>query len=103
MYLHLYHGRKDPAADLDDWGEGGPTLEGVVHLQWTYGCLYVLFATSEDCEAARRKTGWEDGPHENSLTMNTDGDLVEILTDGVTWYFGDWCLRANTPGEVANG
>ncbi len=99
MYLHLYHGRKDPTADMDDWGDAGPTLDSVVHLQWTYGSFHVLFATSEDREAARRKTGWEDGPFENSLTMNTDGDMVETLADGITWYFGDWCLRANAPGE----
>lgn len=103
MYLHLYHGRKDPAVDMPDWGDAGPTLDSVVHLQWTYSSHYVLFATSEDREAARRETGWEDGPFENSLEMKTAGDMVEVTYNGETWYFGDWCLRANAPGEVANG
>lgn len=93
MKLHLYHGRTDPAAELDDWGEGGPTLTSIVHLQWTYDNVYLLFATSEDCEAARRQVGWEDGPFEHSLAMEIVGDLVETRVDGTSYYFGDWCLR----------
>ncbi len=24
LYLRLYHGRKDPQEDLEDWGSAGP-------------------------------------------------------------------------------
>lgn len=26
IYLELYHGRRDPEQDLDDWGEVGPVI-----------------------------------------------------------------------------
>ena len=37
LYLHLYHGRKDPAEDLDDWGSEGPTFGPYASIQITYG------------------------------------------------------------------
>lgn len=103
MYLHLYHGRKDPAADMDDWGEDGPTLEGVVHLQWTYTSINVLFATQEACETARAQTGWGPGSYENSLEMTFSGDMVDVVVASEIMYFGDWCLRADAPGEKSDG
>lgn len=93
MKLHLYHGRTDPAADMDDWGDGGPTLTSIIHLQWTYESIYVLFATSEDCEAARRQTGWQSGPFEYSLEISFSNGMVDTSLGGKTVWFGDWCLR----------
>lgn len=93
MKMHLYHGRTDPAADMDGWGVNGPTLTSIVHLQWTYNNIYLLFATSEDCEVARRQTGWPSGPFEYSLEVPRDEDMVTCTLDGKTIWFGDWCLR----------
>lgn len=38
MKLRLYHGRKDPEQDMEDWGTDGPTLE-VEWVQYTYGSI----------------------------------------------------------------
>lgn len=35
MFLELFHGRRDPAADLEDWGDQGPIFECVqVHVTY---------------------------------------------------------------------
>jgi hypothetical protein len=38
MYLKLFHGRKDPSSDMEDWGFQGPTFEVGRFVQGTYGC-----------------------------------------------------------------
>lgn len=93
MKLHLYHGRTDPAADMPDWGLGGPVILGVVHLQYTYGSLYALFANADARNAARDVTGWNEGPHEYGLEIEQDEDMVVATTNGEKVWYGDWCLR----------
>lgn len=36
VYIQLFHGRKDPDATMDDWGETGPTLGPLTYVQMTY-------------------------------------------------------------------
>ncbi len=36
VYIQLFHGRKDPDASMDDWGEDGPTLGPFEYVQMTY-------------------------------------------------------------------
>lgn len=38
VYLHLFHGRKDPEQDMADWGEDGPLLGPLEWVQITYLC-----------------------------------------------------------------
>ncbi|MBT7989617.1 MAG: hypothetical protein HN769_07055 [Anaerolineae bacterium] len=37
LYLRLYHGRKDPQEDLEDWGSEGPIFGPYISIQITYG------------------------------------------------------------------
>lgn len=37
QYLRLYHGRKDPKENLEDWGSEGPTFGPYESIQVTYG------------------------------------------------------------------
>lgn len=36
VYIHLFHGRKDPAEDLEDWGSDGPFLGPLDFVHFTY-------------------------------------------------------------------
>lgn len=36
LYLHLYHGRKNPAEEMDDWGFAGPTFGPLTCVVQTY-------------------------------------------------------------------
>jgi hypothetical protein len=40
VYINLFHGRKDPFADMDGFGEAGPII-GPLHFSWTYKSLKV--------------------------------------------------------------
>jgi hypothetical protein len=56
VYLHLYHGRKDPNQDLDDWGEEGPCIGPLDSWHATYmlniraysGSVELFFPTHDD-------------------------------------------------------
>jgi hypothetical protein len=68
IYLHLYHGRTDPAASLEDWGSEGPTFatQGI-HVTYT-------------AHIALRE------PANGELWFYED----MLYYDGV--YYGDWTL-----------
>jgi hypothetical protein len=36
LYLHLYHGRKDPAEEMQNWGFDGPTFGPLCNVGMTY-------------------------------------------------------------------
>lgn len=40
MYLRLYHGRTDPAREMDDWGFNGPTFGPLSCYVHTYCCTF---------------------------------------------------------------
>jgi len=40
MYLRLYHGRTDPAQEMDDWGFAGPTFGPLSCYVHTYCCTF---------------------------------------------------------------
>lgn len=67
IYLHLYHGRKDPLEDLEDWGSEGPVFGPYENVQITYGAHIKMHAPD----------GFDD------LTWHED----LVYYDGV--YYGD--------------
>ena len=92
MKLHLFHGRKTPNEQLDDWGEEGPTIE-VEAIHVTYGDHWRLkFAdrreATKQTHLAKSK-GWE--------TMD-DGWVWVFLTGGMFphggMFYGDWDVSA---------
>lgn len=76
VYLELFHGRKDPEAVMDDWGEEGPIFGPYAHAHTTY--------------QSDIRMGDEKGTM-NFFTINDKHGLV--FYDGV-WY-GDWSVFAD--------
>lgn len=80
-YLRLFHGRKDPAQDLNDWGEDGPYVGPFSAVTWTYGNLKLH--TKDDFRELHRKQ---------------DGDMIR---HNDMWY-GDFELSWIDGLEEAN-
>lgn len=70
MYINLFHGRKYPEKEMEDWGEQGPII-GPVALSWTYGGFKI------------HKPGW--GDEFEFVKMGSELDLIYF--DGM--YYGD--------------
>lgn len=68
VYLYLFHGRNEPGAELNDWGDGGPVFGPFPFVQTTY--------------ANEIKLGYEDEE------LHVCADL--IFYDGK--YYGDWSV-----------
>lgn len=109
MKLLLLHGRGDPEQDLNDWGYGGPTLEGVRALHVTYLSTYALyFDTPEQAEEAQRLTGWrpwnrDAGNRPIALEMPFHNELLHTdPPECKTRYFGDWELQTKDGAAPAD-
>lgn len=86
MRIHLYHGRKDPAAEMDDWGHIGPTLDGVDYVHCVYKHhLHVKFVSPAAAQIAHELTGWS---FLDSMALDVDftEDCIRCRDD----YYGDW-------------
>ena len=75
MKIRLYHGRKNPEQEMDDWGFDGSILNGVDGIVWTYGMARVFFVNDSALEKARELTGWEKIG--DSLEMCVCDNLIE--------------------------
>lgn len=75
MYLQLFHGRKSPDEQLDNWGTDGPVFGPLQFCHTTYGCHI--------------KLGYLD---DDGLESRGDLHVIENLVyyDGV--YYGDWSV-----------
>jgi hypothetical protein len=49
MYLRLYHGRTDPAQEMDEWGFDGPTFGPLSSYVHTYCCHFRIHG---DCDTS---------------------------------------------------
>jgi hypothetical protein len=86
----IFHGRKTPDEDLDDWGFEGPTLDGILWIHFTYMATFnVRFKDLESFNHAKEVTGWPSWD-ELTLSMTFEGDLLKTK-DG---YFGDFELQS---------
>ena len=79
LYLKLFHGRKAPDEQLDDWGSDGPIFGPYSHAHTTYQC-HVRFGKSDG------------GCDELSIV---ESELVYY--DGV--YYGDWSVFGELEGQ----
>ncbi len=50
MYLRLYHGRTDPAQEMDDWGFDGPTFGPLSSYVHTYCCHFRIYGECDTSE-----------------------------------------------------
>lgn len=78
MYLHLFHGRSDPAQQMNDWGFDGPTFGPTGGVQVTSACHIQLMVGDA------------------MLVLRVDGSMVYY--DG-EWY-GGWVVLPEAPGAV---
>jgi len=72
VYLRLFHGRTDPAQQMDDWGSDGPILGPYLFCHTTYSC--------------HLKLGRPDGGCDELHIAATD----LLYYGGV--YYGDWSV-----------
>jgi hypothetical protein len=81
MYLRLYHGRIDPAQEMDDWGFVGPTFGPLSCYVHTYCCTFRIYAES-----------------------GTDEVWLDKRDDMIRWdgsYYGDMQLFIAGPDDKA--
>lgn len=71
LYIRLFHGRIDPAQDLDEWGSDGPIFGPCKFVHTTYTSLVRL--------------GYEDGSCDELLTFE---DMLYYDDH----YYGDWSI-----------
>lgn len=72
VYLYLFHGRRDPKENLDNWGENGPVLGPLDYVHTTYGSC----------------VKWGYGQREKEGHFTIVDDL--LYYDGM--YYGDWSV-----------
>ena len=72
LYIRLFHGRTDPAQQMDDWGTDGPILGPYIFCHTTYGCHLKMGRANGDCDEL--------------FIVGTD----LLYYDGV--YYGDWSV-----------
>lgn len=96
LFIHLYHGRKHPSDNLEDWGADGPIIGPLAYVHTTYRCD-VKFAASPDVMDRFFPTvmaNWRAQGLSNfhgplcDWQFNVVEDMIEF--DGV--YYGDWSV-----------
>lgn len=78
MYLSLFHGRKDPKQEMDDWGEDGPMFGPLLSVGITYNSTICLMTPDGDLT----------GPLCPGDVLCFKGDM--LYYDGM--YYGDWSV-----------
>ena len=78
LYLRLYHGRKDPKEDLEDWGSEGPIFGSYTSIQITYEAHIKMHAPDHFDDLT-----WEDdliyydGIYYGDVGISSDHNTVE--------------------------
>lgn len=75
LYLNLYHGRKEPAQRLKDWGSDGPAIK-IADFGFTYTTLWFV--------------PWNDGKPTDRVELDDFIHEGMVHYDGV--YYGDFCV-----------
>lgn len=95
MQFRLWHGRKSPDEDLEDWGFDGPILNDVESFESIYNATNTIrFLTEEACRNAQQVTGW---PSYGDLILEIPGttELIETrepTREHIPAYYGKWLL-----------
>ncbi|AOH85601.1 hypothetical protein AWL63_18330 [Sphingomonas panacis] len=104
LYLRLYHGRRDPAEQLEDWGSEGPIIGPLAFVQTTYMCDVKFAAAPEvmDRFFPTVMAGWRERGLSNAdgplcdWQFSVTSDLIDY--DGV--YYGDWTVFLANPTDI---
>lgn len=90
MRLTMRHGRDYGSEELPNWGDPGPTLEGIMAVHVTYMYRWVIyFKDHASADKAQRVTGWKFWDH-NALEMEFEEDMLKIASINSPHLFGDW-------------
>ncbi len=88
LYLGLFHGRRSPLEQMDDWGFDGPTIGPLKWCHTTYAFnIKIQFENSVDALNYF-------GVQQEQFFLDMNGDLV--VFEGM--YYGDWtvyCVGSN--------
>ena len=95
LSLRLFHGRKNPEEQLDNWGEQGPLLKGITYIGWTYGMMRVTFESAEYFTKAKLETGWTEWDDRTlEVKRNEDTIMCELPGNAVKprrlMFYGDF-------------
>jgi hypothetical protein len=82
MYIRLFHGRRDPDQEMEEWGFAGPTFGPLTAYLHTYCSTFRIYG--------------EDGAGE--LWLEAHGDMIRW--DGC--YYGDMEILVAGGGLVAS-
>lgn len=94
LFLKLFHGRKDPDQDMDDWGFEGPHLGPMKYVHTTYA-HDIKFAMEveaykkafpEDAERAERESYYHNGHRWVDGHLMMHNDMIHLGDS----YYGDW-------------
>jgi len=92
LSLLLFHGRKNPEQDMDDWGFDAPLIRGITSMSCTYGHIRFHFIDEAATDAAIAQTGWRRFDH-NCLEATMIADLVTTKVAEDVSYYGDYHLH----------
>jgi len=104
LYMHLFHGRLDPAEATEEQGRDGPVIGPLSYVHTTYLCDVKFAAAPEVMDrffpaviAEWRERGYSNaqGP-ECEWQFNIVDDLIEY--DGV--FYGDWSVFQAERAEI---
>jgi hypothetical protein len=84
LYLHLYHGRKDPDENLEDWGSEGPVIGPLAYVHTTYTLLWQILG----CGVGRVAPAVWAWPTRWFGETVKDG-LSDCRKAGLRWWPGD--------------
>ena len=79
LYLFMYHGRKTPDQEMNDWGENGPHIGPLTYCSVT--CCQAIALGFAD--------GYETGECFSHVGFGIHDDL--LFFDGM--YYGDWEIQ----------
>ena len=104
LFLRLYHGRRAPSEQLDDWGSEGPIIGPLAYVHTTYmsDVKFAAAPTVMDRFFPAVMADWRARGLSNVDGLLCDwqftfvGDLIEY--DGV--YYGDWTAFIADPTEI---
>ncbi|MBZ4194307.1 MAG: hypothetical protein LAE24_08370 [Candidatus Contendobacter sp.] len=82
LYFALFHGRKDPDEEMDEWGLNGPIIGPLKWGHTTYGTrLHICFETEED---ELRYFNFSNFPEGHAI------DVINYLIPYAGFNYGDW-------------
>jgi hypothetical protein len=89
LYLGLFHGRRLPLEQMNDWGFDGPTIGPLKWCHTTYAFnIKIQFENSVDALNYF-------GVQQEQFHLDMNGDLVVV--DGM--YYGDWTVYYVGPDD----